>query len=558
LDPFFIGVDVGTSGTKAGLFDHLGRLLAHHHVSHTVDYPAPNQAEHDAEAVWWAETRLCIRSIVEQVPEARDRVAGIACSGLGAALVLVDEEGKALRPAILYGIDGRAARQIERLNATFGEEEILRRSGARLSSQSMGPKLLWLSEHEPDVLARAACVLSTNSFLVRRMTGVSVMDTSTAMFYTPFYDFQGDRWLDEWIRKAGLPRSLFPPVTEPSREAGRLEPRAARELDLPDGIPVLAGTIDTYAECVGSNVERPGEALLVYGSSMTLIGMVEELRAHESLWCGRHYRRGTYSLIGAMATSGALIEWFRTLLCEAGPGSGSTGELEARINPEASEIEPGCEGLLALPYFMGERTLIEDPYARGVLVGLTLKHGTAHVYRALLEAVAFAARHNVEEFRRLGFPLTGVVATGGGTRNRLWVQIISDVTGLEQTVSHDGHAVLRGNARMAAEAAGVNVGDAGGAASEAGSATETATAESESAWSIGGTRVTPDPDATDRYDRLYPVFRELYSATAPIVHRLGGAPRRTDGGSRGVSEEADPGKTPPTRADRKPGKNTQN
>ena len=504
----FIGVDVGTSGTKAGLFDERGRLLARHHVSHSVVYPAPNHAEHDAEAIWWAETTLCVRNIVEQIPAASSGVAGIACSGLGAALVPVDGEGRALRPAILYGIDGRAEAEIHELNEAFGEDRILRRGGARLTSQSMGPKLVWLAEHEPDVLAATACVLSTNSFLVRRMTGESVMDTTTAMFYTPFYDFRRDRWNYEWIREAGLPPSLFPRVTEPSRQVGTLAADVAAEMGLASGVPVIAGTIDTYAECVGSGVERSGEALLVYGSSMTVLGVVEEQKPHESLWLGRHYRPGTYSLIGAMATSGALIGWLRELTSGAGGEAIAPGELEAQLNPEAAAIEPGSDGLLALPYFLGERTLIEDPDARGVLVGLTLKHTTAHVYRALLEAVAFAARHNVEEFRRLGFPLEQVVATGGGTLNRLWVQIISDVTGLAQTVSEDRHAVLRGNARMAAEAvagrSGVSHGRGAG-----------------ESWSLGGTRVVPDAEATAAYDELFPIFRELYSTTAPIVHRLG-------------------------------------
>jgi len=335
------------------------------------------------------------------------------------------------------------------------------------------------------------------------MTGNAMMDASTAAFYAPFFDYHTAKWNRPWLEEVGIFADLLPDVVESDRVAGTLVATAAEALGLPPGIDVITGTIDTYAECEGCGVTEPGDALVVYGSTMTLLTVMHEPSFHESLWAGFHYRRNLRSLIGGMATSGLILEWFLGLISSSsGPAITDNSIVRSELESAARLLPPGAEGVMALPYFMGERTPVDDPDARGLLAGLTLHHTAAHIYRAFIEAIAFGLRHNLDELRRLGAEPTRVVATGGGTRNSLWVQIVSDVIGLPQTASNDTNAAIRGNAGMAAESTGY-------------------LGHKESLrWTASGTRYLPDAQAKERYEELYRIYRDLYPATTGVTRRL--------------------------------------
>jgi xylulokinase len=482
-----LGVDIGTASSKGVLVDPNGELVASAERPHATSMPRPGWFEHDAEQVWWADFRaLC----GELVPRVQGRVAGVAVSGIGPCLLPADEEGRPLRPAILYGIDTRAAQEIEELDRTYGADRILARCGSPLTSQAVGPKLLWLRRHEPDVWARTRRLLMAHTFVVHRLTGAYVLDHHAASQCDPLYDLRAGRWIEEWATDVA-PGLLFPELAWPADVVGHVTPPAARETGLPAGVPVAAGSIDAWSEALSAGVRRPGDLMLMYGSTMFLIEVGGELRPDARLWLTRGLFPGPLTRAAGMATSGALTGWFRELV--GGP------PFETLLE-EAAAVPPGAEGLLVLPYFAGERTPIFDPSARGMISGLTLGHGRGHVYRALLEGTAYGVRHNLDVMEEAGGAPTRVRAVGGGTQGGLWAQIVSDVLGRTQEVP--------------AVSLGASYGDALLAAIGAGRATQ------DTEWNRTGTVVEPRPEAHETYARLYEQYRELYPALRPTMHQL--------------------------------------
>jgi xylulokinase len=484
-----LGLDIGTSSSKGLLARSDGTVLASCVREHTVSSPRPGWAEHDAR-VWWDEFTGIVR---ELLAAADGPVAAVGLSGIGPCLLPTDPAGTPLRPAILYGVDTRALDEIAEQTARYGEAAILERCGSVLSSQAVGPKLAWLRRHEPAVWQRTERLFMAHSWLVHELTGEYVLDHHSASQCTPLYDSREHAWIPEWSRDIapGLP---LPRLCWPGEVAGTITAGAARATGLPAGIPVIAGTIDAWAEATSVGVREPGDVMVMYGTTMFLVEVLDRRRVCPTFWGTVGVEPGSYTMAAGMATAGSITDWLRTL----------TGERSyARLVEAARSVPAGAEGLVLLPYFAGERTPLFDPHARGVLAGLTLRHGPGHLYRATLEAIACGVRHNLEAMREAGGVDRRLVAVGGGTQGGLWTQIVSDVTGLEQRVPRNTIGACYGDALLAGRAIGAVTDPA--------------------AWNpIEGT-VRPDPANAPRYDRLYRDYRDLYEATAPIVHRLSGA-----------------------------------
>lgn len=430
----YVGVDVGTSSTKGVLVRPDGDILRNAVREHTVSRPAPGHVEMAADD-WWTE----FVEIVGELTAAGDvEVAAVGISGMGPCVLLVDEDGTPLRPAILYGVDTRATEQIERLTAELGGAlAILERCGSVLSSQSVGPKLAWVRENEPEVWAQARRLHMPNSWLVERLTGSYGLDLHSASQCTPMFDTRALAWDREWaeVVAPGLP---LPPLRWATEPAGRTRRAVA---GVPAGVPVVTGTIDAWAEAVSVDAQNPGDLMLMYGTTMFLIATLRELVRCEQMWSTVGAYPGTRNLAGGMATSGAITSWLRDVV----------GDVDyPRLTAEAAEAGAGAHGLLVLPYFAGERTPIFDPAARGVVAGLTLASTRGDLYRAVLEATAFGVRHNVETLRDAGAHPNRVVAAGGGTQGSLWTQIVSDVTGLAQIVPRRAIGASYGAACLAA------------------------------------------------------------------------------------------------------------
>lgn len=480
-----LGLDIGTSSSKGVLVALDGRVLATAVCDHAVSRPFPGHVEMDVD-VWWDE----LVGISRELLAARDvEVVAVGVSGMGPCVALADDDGRPLRPAILYGVDTRAEAQIESLTARYGADEIVARCGSALSSQAVGPKLAWVAEEEPEVYALARRLFMPSSWLVHRLTGEYVLDHHSASQSTPLYDVSGEAWYEPWWRDLASDLEM-PRLAWSGDVVGAVSSDAAAETGLATGTPVVAGTIDAWAEAVSVDAHNIGDLMLMYGSTMFLVHTTGTMLTWPTLWSTVGVYPGSRNLAGGMATSGAVTAWFRDL---------AGGPDYADLLAEAEATGAGARGLLLLPYFAGERTPIADPRARGVLVGLTLSHTRGDVYRAVLEATAMGVRHNIDAMESAGAVIDRVVAVGGGTQGRLWTQIVSDVTGRRQEVRAQTIGASYGVAYLAARAV---------------------TDASIAAWNPVAEIVEPRTELETGYTELYDLYRELYPATQQIAHAL--------------------------------------
>jgi xylulokinase len=482
-----LGIDVGSSSTKGVLVDPAGAIVARSERRHALSLPRPGWVEHDAEAVWWADVRAIARDLA---PQAGAALHGVCVSGIGPCVVPCDAQDRPLRPAILYGIDTRASAETAELTERYGEAELLARGGSLLSSQAVGPKLLWLRRHEPAVWERADRWHMASSFAVARLTGEHVLDHHSASQCDPLYDLGRGGWAEDLVQDLA-PGIGFPSLAWPGTVVGRVHAAAAAETGLPEGLPVILGTVDAWAEAFSCGVRRPGDLMVMYGTTMFFVQVVADANPHEVLWLTQGVEAQAPTLAAGMSTSGAVADWVRDV---------AGGPAWEQLVEEAAAVPPGARGLLMLPYFEGERTPIYDPRARGAVVGLTLSHGRAELLRAAYEGVAFGAGQILGAFSAAAAPASRVVAVGGGSRSALWTQIVSDVTGVAQRMPEVTVGASYGDALLAAIGTGL--------------------VPAETDWARTAHVVTPDAENAAVYERLSPLFAELYAATRSVVHRL--------------------------------------
>ncbi|OEU86740.1 sugar kinase [Streptomyces abyssalis] len=484
-----LGIDIGTASSKGVLTRDDGQLVSQAVREHRTSSPRPGHVEHDAEEVWWRDFTGIAAELLAGAPSG-ERLAGVGVSGIGPCLLPAGDDDSPLRPAILYGVDTRAGDQVAELTARYGQDEIMRRCGSALTSQALGPKFAWVRQREPGVYGRMRRWYMASSFLVRRLTGAYVLDHHSASQCDPLYGMRDGGWIEEWCDDVA-PGLEWPELVWPAQVAGEVTAEAAAATGIPAGTPVVAGTIDAWAESAAAGATGPGDLMLMYGTTMFLVDVVREPAVDPRLWSTAGAFEGTSCLAGGMATSGAVTAWLRDL---TGTGYGTLTE-------EAAALPPGAEGLLMLPYFAGERSPLFDPDARGVVAGLTLRHGRAHLYRAALEATAFGVRHNLAAMREAGGDLRRLVAVGGGARE-LWTQIVSDVTGLEQSVPRHTVGAAYGDAFLAAVGTGL------------------ARREDIAEWNPVTSTVLPDPARGRVYDELYEHYLALYTSTRATAHAL--------------------------------------
>ncbi|MGI9255232.1 MAG: FGGY-family carbohydrate kinase [Thermomicrobiales bacterium] len=499
-----LGVDIGTYSSKGVICRPNGEVVATATIEHDLLLPKPGWAEHDPDATWWGEFVGLTRQMLAQGIDG-GAVGAVAVSGIGACLLPVDANGNALRNGILYGIDTRASEEIAWLNRHFGEEPMFDFGGMALTSQAIGPKILWLKNHEPDVYERAHMMLAASSFIVQKLTGEFVMDHHTASYYNPLYDLRGNRWDPRFagpiVDLARLPKLLWA-----NEVAGQVTPIAAAVTGLTAGIPVTAGTIDAAAEAISVGVIDAGDMMVMYGTTMFFIHVTGDPVPDARMWSTAYLLPGMYSIDGGMSTTGALTRWFRDTLggLEMAAEAAGGPNAYAALADLAAAVPPGSDGLICLPYFAGERTPINDPDARGMYVGLTLIHTRGHLYRASLEGTAYGVRHNLETMEGMGALPKRLVAVGGGAKNPLWLQIVSDVSGLPQDVPEKTIGASYGDAFLAGLATGI----------------VPSLDNLRRDWVKPAATYRPRPDQQAIYARYYPVYRELYEVSKDAMHEL--------------------------------------
>lgn len=495
---YTLGVDIGTFESKGVLVDRDGEIIAQATRKHKMLVPQPGWAEHDPDQDWWGDFVHVTKKLLAQSRVDPKKVKAVGCSAIGPCMLPVDSSGDALMNGVLYGVDTRAHDEIEMLSRDIGNDVILKHCGNALTSQSVGPKIMWLKRNRPDVFDKTAKIHTSTTYIVRKLTGRTVIDHYTAANFTPLYDVERRSWscelTDQIVGEDLLPETLW------SLEiAGEVTSEAAAATGLSAGTSVLTGTIDAAAEAASVGVLSPGEMMMMYGSTIFIIMPTVKRMPDARLWYAPWLFEGQHTLMAGLATSGALTHWFRDQFARELAVDDAFGEL-AR---EAESSPVGANGLILLPYFSGERTPIHDPFAKGVLFGLNLTHTRGDIYRALLEGIALGTGDVIETYKDACASPDKLFAVGGGTKNKIWMQSTSNAMGMLQFVRKRTIGASYGNAFLAAVAVGsASVGDI-------------------EHWNPVAATVEPEPDNRKIFENHLLLFKRLYRQTSDLMAEIG-------------------------------------
>ncbi len=487
----FLGIDVGTTGVKAGVFDAHGRKLAESIHACASSVRPGGYVEADAEG-WWDATATVCASLAATVPLREVEAVGVV--GQAPTAVLLDAQGRAVRPAILW-LDVRAGTEALALEQALGPGRAEALCGNRIHPYYLGPKLAWVRRHDPLALERAALLLQSHAFVVLRLTGAAACDASTAMLCTPLFEPAKGTWSQEGARAVGIDLKLLPRMARAEEVVGAVTRAAAARTGLREGTPVVAGGGDFAASALGAGVVEEGEACLMLGTAGNLLLPMRAPRFDPRLIQSHHVGCERWLALGG-TLCGAALEWFRRTC-------GGTADWST-LEREAAAVEVGAGGVVALPYLHGERTPVWDERARGAFFGLDVAHGRGHLYRALLEGIALGFRHCLTVAEERGSLRLGeVVATNGAGSSALFRQTLADALEVPLVWSPDRGGTLSGAGLLAALGVG---------------AIEDARAR---AWSRGAdaapVRHEPDPRASATLRKVFEKRLTLYDAVRAIA-----------------------------------------
>lgn len=428
----FLGVDVGTTATKVILIDDTGRILAESSRPATLHSPKANWAEEDA-SEWWLNLCQAVPECLELAKVGASQVQAVGVSGMVPTTILVGPDGNPLRRSIQQN-DARSHVEIDEFKANCDEAQVFQRTGSAITQQSIGPKLRWIAKNQPEIFNRAKWVMGSYDYINFLLTGQPALESNWAL-ESGLYDLHRQEWADELLKLAHIRRDQLPQVFNPSDVIGKISTRAAREVGLKEGTPVVAGSADHVASAFSVGLKQNGDLLVKLGGAGDILYSMDRLEIDERLFIDYHVIPGLYLINGCMASSGSIIKWFREKFA---PGVGYSV-----LDAEAESIPAGSDGLLLLPYFIGEKTPVFDPLARGVLFGLSLQHTRAHIFHAILEGISYGFYHHLEVLAARGFGVNRVRVANGGAKSVLWRQVTADVIGhpLEEVANHPGSSL---------------------------------------------------------------------------------------------------------------------
>ena len=500
-----LGIDIGTYESKGVLTTVQGEVIAQAAIPHKLLFPRAGWAEHDPELTWWGDFCNLTKQLLATPGVSPIDIKGVGVSAIGPDVLPIDDNFNPLRMGILYGVDTRAVNEIDELNAQFGEETIFNATANCLSSQATGPKILWIKKNEPEVYQKARWFVDATTFIVARLTSRVVIDHFSAGCMVPMYDPWTNKWSDKYC-KDYVDINQLPEILWSHELAGHVTEKASEQTGLAVGTPVSVGTIDAGAEALSVGVTKPGEMMMMYGSTIFMIQVTDNDQAREKrLWAGPYLFPKTWCLLAGMATSGSLTRWFRDnfakdlVVKEEAGGAQAYSELVI----EAKATPPGAEGVVVLPYFSGERTPVMDPRAKGMIFGLSLTHTRGHLFRAVLEGMGHGVKQHVDLFTAIGARPHTIKSVGGGTKNEVWLQAVSDISGVPQEVAPLTFGASYGDALLAGVAVGL-----------------VSSPEEIRAWQGAPRTVTPNPALEKVYAPLSEVYSQLYDATKNQMHKL--------------------------------------
>jgi len=492
----WLGIDIGTGGSRALLVDARGAVRAGFTAPHEdMRMERPLWAEQRPEN-WWEAAVAAIRGVLAEAGVSGSQVKGIGLSGQMHGLVLIDGAGAVIRPSLIW-CDQRSQAQVDAVNAKLGRENILRFIANPVLTGFTLPKLLWVRDNEPRHFSRVRRVLLPKDFVRFCLTGEFATEVSDASG-TALFDVVNRRWSFEMIDSLGLDRTILPKCYESSEVSGKITPRVSEITGLAAGTPVVGGGGDQAASAVGNGIVEPGIVSCTLGTSGVVFAHMDQVaydpagRVHT--FC--HAVRDKWHVMGVTQGAGLSLQWYRNQLA---PGT----DYDA-LTAEASQSPAGAQGLFWLPYLMGERTPHLDPIARGGWIGITNSHRRADLVRALLEGVSYSQRDCLDIVAGLGVPVSSVRASGGGARSAFWRQLLADILGARVVTLETQEGSAYGAALLALAGTGeyASVVDV----------CRQAVRETES--------VSPQPAESAWYAKAHGVYQALYPALKPVFGRI--------------------------------------
>ncbi len=493
----FLGVDVSTTASKALLSDADGRVQAVASSPHSISIPRQLWSEQDP-AEWWVAAATAIREVLKQAGVDGSSIDAVGLTGQMHGLVLLDEFGHVLRPAILWN-DGRTQAQCDEIHSRVGKEKFIQITGNVALTGFTAPKILWVKENEPEVYSRASHVLLPKDYIRYRLTGEYAMDKADGAG-TVLFDLKKRDWSDELLAALEIPRSWMPPTFEGPDFTGRVSAEAAVITGLKAGTPVAAGGGDQAAGAVGVGAVEAGIIGLTVGTSGVVFATTPSalIEPDGRLHAFCHAVPGMWHFMGVMLSAAGSLQWYRDTFA-------SDMSFDDLLK-EAELVPAGSEGLQFLPYLSGERTPHPDALARGAFIGLTLRHTRGHMTRSVLEGVAFGLKDCFTLIGNAGSgEITQVRASGGGTKSLLWMQILASVLEVELVTVNTTEGAAYGAALLAGVGAG---------------AWKDVPAACREVVKVTG-RCQPDEAQAEVYRRSYALFRELYPALKVTFWKMG-------------------------------------
>lgn len=494
---YFLTADGGTESLRARIYDVAGNCVASKAVSYETTFSAGARAEQDP-ADWWSNFVAASRAAIIEAGISGDQIAAIAYATTSCSVVALDENGDALRPALIW-MDVRASDEAEAVLATGDPALGLNGAGTGpVSAEWMLPKALWLKRHEPEVFDRAHRICEYQDFLTYKLTGdwAASLDNVGLRWH---YRNRDGGWPGSLVRALGLDALLekWPPrVVPPGEVIGTLTATAAVELGLPQSVKVVQGGADALIGMIGLGVAQPGQLALITGSSHLQFGVTEEALSAPGVW-GAYadiVYPGRYIVEGGQTSTGSIINWLGRL---------TGGHDFDALNEAAAALPPGSEGLIVQDHFQGNRTPYTDAHSRGAILGLTLAHEKHHLFRAIMEGISFGTKAILRAFGEAGYTATEMTAGGGASASDLWMQIHADTSGLPIRIPASADAPSTGSAILAAHGAGhyasIDEGIAG--------------------MVRPGRLIEPIPANVAAYDALFEKYLALYPAAKDVLSR---------------------------------------
>lgn len=493
---YALGIDIGTTAVKVLLISESGQLVCEITRAHDLVSSHPGWAEEKPD-VWWANVVSALQELTASHQDKIREISGIGVSGMVPALVFLDQEGRVLRNSIQQN-DARCTRELEDIKKRLNQETVFQRTGGYTNQQHLLPRLLWVFRNERKVMEQTAHILGSYDFITYCLTGVLQVEKNFAV-ESGLYDIHSNQWIPEWMELLGLRSDMLLPVSDSTAVIGETRGLEART-GLPDGIPVIAGSADHVASALAAGITREGKLLIKFGGAGDILYCINQIAPQKKLFWDAHVIPGKYLLNGCTATSGSLLKWtVRELFRDFDE------DAFIRYDRLSRDVPAGSNGLVVLPYFLGEKTPLFDPQARGTIVGLNLSHTREDIYHAVLESVIYSFRHHRDVLEEAGYHPSFIAATDGGARSPLWCQIAANI--LQQPVhaytSHPGSAL--------------------GVAFTAGKGTGLFSEWEEIDQFLGKHYdYFPDQRTKNAYDECYAIYRILYRSLKDndVFHRI--------------------------------------